>query len=248
MHSSLTPARPFGALLVAVSLLPACASRRSEPIAEPPVRYRDIPAQTYRETSPEPPRAYRDADRDDTLRGAGIGAAAGAAGALLLGQRAADDILVGATVGAAVGAGVGAYLDAQEQRLARIPGTSVERADRDTLLVRFDSDLLFPVNSDRPTAQSLAMLAEVGDLLVRYDRTAVVVQGHTDSTGPKEYNQELSERRATAVQNLLIDRGVDPSRLVAIGHGELYPIAGNGFEDGRRRNRRVTILLKAKGA
>ncbi len=145
-----------------------------------------------------------------------------------------------------MGASVGAYLDAQEQKLARIPGTTVERANHDTLLLRFDSDVLFPLNSDRPTAQSLATLAEVGDLLVRYDRTAVVAQGHTDSTGPEEYNQDLSERRALAVQDLLVDSGVSSSRLMAIGHGELYPIAGNGFEDGRRRIRRVTILLKAR--
>jgi outer membrane protein OmpA-like peptidoglycan-associated protein len=143
--------------------------------------------------------------------------------------------------------GVGAYLDAQEEKLARIPGTTVERADEDTLLVRFDSDLLFPLDSDRPTAQSMTTLAEVGDTLVRYQKTAVVVQGHTDSTGPEEYNQDLSERRALAVKDLLVDRGVDDRRVAAIGHGELYPVASNGFEDGRRRNRRVTILLKARG-
>jgi outer membrane protein OmpA-like peptidoglycan-associated protein len=106
--------------------------------------------------------------------------------------------------------------------------------------------VLFAKNSARPTAPSLVTLAEVGDMLVRYDRTAIVVQGHTDSTGSEDYNQELSEQRAFAVQNLLIDRGVSDGRIVAIGHGELYPIAGNGFEDGRRRNRRVTILIKAR--
>jgi outer membrane protein OmpA-like peptidoglycan-associated protein len=185
--------------------------------------------------------------RDKTARGAGIGAAAGVAGALLIGKRAADDILIGAAIGAAAGAGVGAYLDAQEQKLARIPGTTVERADEDTLVVRFDSDLLFPLDSDRPTAQSMTTLAEVGDTLVRYGKTAVVVQGHTDSTGSEDYNQDLSERRALAVKDLLVDRGVDDRRVVAIGHGELYPVASNGFEDGRRRNRRVTILLKARG-
>jgi len=185
-------------------------------------------------------------DRDRALRGAGIGAAAGAAGAVLIGKRAADEILVGAAIGAVTGASIGAYLDAQESRLARIPGTTVERAGRDTLLVRFDSDVLFPLDSDRPTAQSLGTLAEVGDLLVRYPRTAVVVQGHTDSTGPEEYNLELSERRATAVKDILIDRGVRSKRLIAIGHGELYPVASNGFEEGRRRNRRVTLLLKCR--
>src|SRR5262245_25633253 len=233
------------ALLLAAPLLSACASHRHEP-AVPEASYRGAPPDSYREPPPDTYRTTSDGDHENMLRGAGIGAAAGAAGALLLGQQAADDILVGAAIGAAAGAGVGAYLDAQEQRLSRIPGATVERADRDTLLVRFDSDLLFPVNSARPTAQSLVTLAEVGDLLVRYNRTAVVVQGHTDSSGAETYNQGLSERRAVAVQNILVDRGVSASRIVALGHGELYPIASNGFEEGRRRNRRVTILLKAK--
>ena len=253
MNPCLPSTRPLAAgLLVATLVLPACASHRND-IDEPRVTYRDVPRETHRDPPGDTPLYTnsdldRDPDRNDALRGAGIGAAAGAAGALLLGQRAADDILVGAAIGAAVGASVGAYLDTQEQRFARIHGTSVERADHDTLLLRFDSDVLFTRNSDRPTAQSLSTLAEVGDLLVRYKRTAVVVQGHTDSTGSEAYNQDLSERRAIAVQDLLIDRGVNPDRVMAIGHGELYPIAGNGFEDGRRRNRRVTILLKAKAA
>jgi len=165
---------------------------------------------------------------------------------VLVGKREADQILIGAGIGAAVGAGVGAYLDAQEEKLARIPGTTVERADKDTLLVRFESDVLFPLNSAQPAAQSLTTLAEVADVLVRYDKTAVVVQGHTDSTGPTEYNLELSERRAVAVKDLLTDRGVAERRVSAIGHGEVYPVSSNGFEEGRRRNRRVTILLKAR--
>jgi len=233
MTASSPSSRPWAAgLLLVALLLPGCAHRetRTEYVPQPP---------------PDRPRVSH---HDKTARGAGIGAAAGVAGALLVGKRAADDILIGAAIGAAAGAGVGAYLDAQVEKLARIPGTTVERADEDTLIVRFDSDLLFPLDSDRPTAQSMTTLAEVGDTLVRYRNTAVVVQGHTDSTGPEEYNQDLSERRALAVKDLLVDRGVDDRRVAAIGHGELYPVASNGYEDGRRRNRRVTILLKARGA
>jgi outer membrane protein OmpA-like peptidoglycan-associated protein len=229
--------------LLAAGLPLGCATRRAEPVATPRVTER-YEAPEYDRTT----RYERTADHDKTLRGAGIGAAAGVAGAILLGKRAADDIIIGGAIGTAVGVGVGAYLDAQERKLIHIPGATVERQDRDTLLVRFDSDVLFEVDSARPTAQSLAALAEVGDLLVRYDRTAVVVQGHTDSTGPQEYNQELSEKRAIAVKTLLADRGVSPRRMAAIGHGELYPVASNGFEEGRRRNRRVTILLKARAA
>jgi outer membrane protein OmpA-like peptidoglycan-associated protein len=242
MKGSFSTRQEWAALLLAgVWVVPGCAAHKEArtPEAPPPA-----PRRVYVERA-EPVR-YSDTSHDKTLKGAGIGAAAGAAGALLIGQREADQILAGAAIGAVAGAGVGAYLDAQERKLAQVPGTTVERVDRETLLLRFDSDILFPVGSDRPTPQSLVTLGEVGDVLVHYPRTAVVVQGHTDSTGSDEYNAVLSERRAEAVKDLLVDRGVDPARIAAIGNGELYPIASNGFEEGRRRNRRVTVLLKSR--
>ena len=189
------------------------------------------------------PRATR---RDKTAKGAGIGAAAGAAGAVLAGKRQADEILAGAAIGAAVGAGVGVYMDAQEEKLARIPGTTVERVSDDTLLLRFDSDVLFAVDSAALTGGARATLEEVGGVINQYDKTAVVVQGHTDSTGSEQHNQELSDRRANSVRGYLVDRGVDDARIAAIGYGETYPVADNDTTAGRQQNRRVTIMLKAK--
>jgi outer membrane protein OmpA-like peptidoglycan-associated protein len=232
------------ALLAAVFLFPACASRHDTEVRKPePYDPRVERPSTERAESGRHPATTR----DKTAKGAAIGAATGAAGALVIGKREADQILIGAAIGAVAGAGVGAYLDAQERKLAEIPGTTVERVDRETLLLRFDSDILFALNSDRPTPESLVTLGEVGDVLVQYPKTAVVVQGHTDSTGSEQHNLELSERRAHAVKDLLVDRGVDDDRVAAIGNGELYPVASNGFEEGRRRNRRVTILLKSRG-
>jgi outer membrane protein OmpA-like peptidoglycan-associated protein len=184
--------------------------------------------------------------RDNTKKGAGIGAAAGAAGAVLKGEREADEILAGAAIGAAAGAGVGAYMDRQEERLARIPGTSVERLGDNVLLVRFDSDVLFDVDSAIVKPRQRSIVDDVGGVLLDYPKTAVVVQGHTDSTGTEEHNQELSERRAGAIRNLLIGQGVDERRLSAIGFGEGYPVDDNDDAGGRQRNRRVEILLKAK--
>ncbi len=183
--------------------------------------------------------------RDRTWKGAGIGAAAGAAGAVLAGKREADEILAGAAIGAVVGGGVGAYMDAQQEKLARIPGTSVERVGEDTLLVHFDSDVLFDVNSAVIDSSGRSTLEDVAGVLGEYPKTAVVVQGHTDSTGSEETNQALSERRATSVQNYLVGRGVDADRLSAVGYGEGFPVASNDSESGRGQNRRVDILLKA---
>lgn len=184
--------------------------------------------------------------RDKTAKGAGIGAAAGAAAAVLKGEREADEILAGAAIGAAVGGGVGLYLDRQEEQLARIPGTTVERVGENTLLVRFQSDVLFPSDSAVIGSGSRSTLDQVAEVLVEHPKTAVVVQGYTDSTGSEEHNLALSERRAQAVANHLVARGVAGDRISSLGMGEGYPVAGNDTEYGREQNRRVEILLRAK--
>ena len=196
-------------------------------------------------TAPRSERPERVTKRDRTAKGAGIGAAAGAAAAVLKGEREADEILAGAAIGAVIGGGIGAYMDAQQEKLARIPGTSVERVDDDTLLVHFDSDVLFGVDSAVIDADGRSTLEDVASVLSEYKKTAVVVQGHTDSTGSEEHNQELSERRAHSVRNYLVSRGVDADRMAAVGMGEGYPVASNDSESGRQENRRVDILLKA---
>ena len=188
----------------------------------------------------------RGTSRDKTLKGAGIGALSGAALSIALGNREADEILVGTAIGAGIGAGVGAYMDAQEEKLARIPGTHVERVSDDTLLVHFDSDILFAIDSATLSSTSRGALEEVTGVLMEYPKTAVVIQGHTDSTGSEAHNQDLSERRAGSVRQFLVGRGVQQERMVAIGHGEGAPRESNGTAEGRRQNRRVDILLKAK--
>ena len=208
------------ALLAALSLIGGCAAREGE--------------------------SERVTRRDKTLKGAGIGAAAGAVVGVVTGEREADEILARAAVGAAIGAGVGAYMDAQEEKLARIPGTTVERVEEDMLVLRFDSDILFDVDSAVLSSEARGTLEQVGDVLTEYPKTAVVVQGHTDSTGSEQHNQDLSERRANAVGSFLAGQGVAHDRMATVGFGESTPVASNDSETGRQRNRRVDILLKAK--
>lgn len=184
--------------------------------------------------------------RDKTARGAAIGAASGAVLGAVIGEGELDEILASAAIGAGIGAGVGAYMDHQEEELARIPGTTVERVDKDLLLVRFDSDVLFDVDSALLTSDSRATLDGAATVFLEYPKTAIIAQGHTDSTGSESYNQDLSERRAEAVMNYLIGKGVDASRMTAVGYGEAYPVADNDTSAGRSLNRRVDLLLKAK--
>ena len=131
-------------------------------------------------------------------------------------------------------------------RRRHIPGTSVERISDDVLLIHFDLDILFPIDSASLSAGSKGSLDEIASVLNEYPKSAIVVQGYTDSTGTEEHNQDLSERRAQAVKSYLVIRGVDEVRMNALGFGESSPIASNSTEDGRRMNRHVDILIKAK--
>ena len=184
--------------------------------------------------------------RDKTWKGAGVGAAAGAVVGAVVGEGHADEILAGAALGAGIGAGVGSYMDAQEEKLARIPGTTVERVGSDKLLVRFSSDVLFDVDSAILLPASRASLDEVAVVINDFPKTAVVVEGFTDSTGSEEHNQALSERRARAVSGYFVNQGVSAERVTAVGFGEDHPVAGNDTEAGRQQNRRVAMLIKGK--
>lgn len=188
----------------------------------------------------------RQTERDRTKKGAAIGAASGAVLGAVLGEGELDEVLAGAAIGAGVGAGVGAYMDRQQEKLAQIPGTTVERLDDNLLLVRFDAGILFGVDSSMVDPAARAHLGEAANVFTEYEKTGIIVQGHTDSTGSETHNQALSERRAEAVRNYLVGQGIDASRIVSVGYGEGEPVASNATDSGRRLNRRVDLLLKAK--
>ena len=188
----------------------------------------------------------RTTKRDKTKKGAAIGAAGGALLGAVLGEGELDEVLAGAAIGAGIGAGVGAYMDRQEEKLARIPGTTVERVGEGMLLVHFDSDMLFSLDSAVLSEQSRSAIDRAAGVFMEHPKTAIIAQGHTDSTGGETYNEQLSQRRAASVMHHLVFRGVDVSRITAVGYGESYPVLDNGTAEGRSRNRRVDLLLKAK--
>jgi OOP family OmpA-OmpF porin len=104
----------------------------------------------------------------------------------------------------------------------------------------------FEYNSAQLTPQDEAILDSVADILAQRPQFAVEVQGHTDSSGPDAYNQDLSERRAGAVRDYLVGRGVPATRLSARGYGESEPVADNDTAEGRALNRRVTLSFSAQ--
>jgi len=181
-----------------------------------------------------------------TKRGAAIGAAVGAAAGFFVGDGELDEVLGTAAVGAGLGAGIGLYMDKQQQALEEIEEVDVERVDEETLRVNFDSDILFRVDSATLSAQSMASLDDFAQVMREFPKTAILIQGYTDSTGSEQYNMQLSERRAKSVRNHLALREVDETRMAAIGYGEGYPVADNTTPEGRAQNRRVSILIKGK--
>ncbi|MGB5425356.1 MAG: OmpA family protein [Gammaproteobacteria bacterium] len=104
-----------------------------------------------------------------------------------------------------------------------------------TALFAFDSDVL--------KEEGKVALRELGNEIKAKGAKVVDIDiiGHTDSTGPEEYNQGLSERRAQSVADFIISEGVDASIIDVSGEGELNPIASNATREGRAQNRRVEI-------
>ncbi|MGO1461417.1 MAG: OmpA family protein, partial [Oleiphilaceae bacterium] len=86
-------------------------------------------------------------------------------------------------------------------------------------------------------------LESVALVVKEFDKTAIQIEGHTDSSGADSYNQLLSERRAGTVRDFLLNQGIEPKRTRAVGYGERYPIASNDSAGGREQNRRVELTL-----
>jgi len=107
------------------------------------------------------------------------------------------------------------------------------------------SDILFEIGKADLTPKLRENLSEIGAILKNLlTESRVVVEGHTDSTGSAELNQKLSEQRAHAVMQYLIERGVTANRLQSSGYGPTKPVASNKTEEGRRANRRVELVIK----
>jgi outer membrane protein OmpA-like peptidoglycan-associated protein len=179
-----------------------------------------------------------------------IGGIGGALGGYLLGDLVGGrhdrtEKIIGAGIGGIAGAGIGAYMDKQEREMrARTAGTDVQVVRQgDDLLLNIPSGINFAYNSANVEPRFRATLDKVASVLADYNQTYVDVYGHTDSTGSDDYNQGLSERRATSVADYLSSHGVQSQRIATRGFGETQPIASNETEAGRAENRRVEIKV-----
>lgn len=197
-------------------------------------------------TTVDPVTGEREANRSGT--GAIVGAIVGAAAGTLAGGDDRRNAMIGAGIGALSGYAIGSYMDRVHQNLReRLAGSGVgvERVSQSQIRLIFPADLTFDFNRDSVKSQFVPTLQNTGSILREYQQTTVDVYGHADSVGSDEYNLDLSERRAMNVASVLMQGGVIRERLVAQGYGESRPIADNGSDTGRARNRRVEVFISA---
>ena len=188
-----------------------------------------------------------------TAKGAGIGAAAGAViGGIAGGGR-------GAAIGAGIGAGVGAvggYVWSQKmeeqkrsmEQATKGTGVAVTQTADNQLKLEVPSDVSFDVGRADIKPNFKPILDKFAQGLVANPAANVRIIGHTDSSGTDAINNPLSVNRAASVRDYLAGHGVSTQRVAIDGRGSHEPIADNGTEAGRAKNRRVEIFVAEQAA
>ena len=141
---------------------------------------------------------------------------------------------------------VGYYLDNLHARLKQKlnnPGITLAR-DGDVVTIRVAGTAAFDANSVLLKSAMRENLVPLAEVMAEYDRTQIQILGHTDSSGPDEYNQKLSEQRAAALAVTLVEAGVAPARIAVVGFGEAQPLAPDTNSDARSQNRRLELRLQ----
>ena len=184
------------------------------------------------------------ANMSDTQKGTAIGAGVGAGVGALAGKG------TGAVIGAGVGA-LGGYIwsnhmekkKAEMERATAGTGVSVTQTADNQLKLDIPSDISFDTGRADIRPSLRPILDQFASGLRDQPNTEIRIIGHTDSTGSDAINNPLSEQRAASARDYLSSRGVDYRRIVTAGRGSREPIADNGSEAGRAKNRRVEVYL-----
>ena len=185
-------------------------------------------------------------ENQNTARGAAIGAVVGAVAGKATGNHKDKRIVIGAAVGALTGAAVGSYMDKQEKALREeLSGSGVKVIrNGDKLMLDIPAQLTFEINRSDVRASLYPVLNDIAKVLRDYPKTMLVIAGHTDDTGTRQYNMTLSTARADAVKNYLVAQSVQSIRLETIGYGPDYPALPNNSDANRAANRRVEIHIE----
>jgi len=189
-------------------------------------------------------------------RGAAVGAAGGAAVGGIIGNNVgkggntALGAIIGAVVGGVAGGYIGDKMDRQAERIEEeIPGAEVTRVG-EGINVTFNegAGVYFDTNKSDVKGTSATTLDRMVGILKEYPDTNILVEGHTDSAGPDDYNLNLSKQRAQSVTNYLRGNGISIGRLTTAWYGETQPKADNSTSEGKAKNRRVELVIVANEA
>jgi outer membrane protein OmpA-like peptidoglycan-associated protein len=196
------------------------------------------------------------------------GAAAGAGLGAIIGNQtghAGGGVAIGSAIGALGGAIVGSQIERQDDAISerqrrideheqmirenerlieelRAKGVDVRDTDRGVVINL--PDVLFQFGKSELTSSALGTVQEIAQVLRKAPSRRLTVEGHTDSVGTIDYNHRLSEARARNVADALYSEGIAHRNITIHAYGETTPIATNRTEEGRRRNRRVEVVVK----
>lgn len=183
-----------------------------------------------------------------TAKYGALGALAGAvAGAAINHDNRGKGAMIGAAAIGAAAAGYGYYADKQEAKLRQQmqgTGVQVERQGDDIKLI-MPGNITFATDSANIAPSFYTPLNNLANSFKEFNQNSVEIVGYTDSTGSRQHNMDLSQRRAQSVAAYLTSQGVDASRVSTRGMGPDQPIASNADANGRAQNRRVEVNLKA---
>lgn len=142
---------------------------------------------------------------------------------------------------------VGSYADYLADWAAQFTeaGVAVTTTDTEVRIVLSDT-VTFDTGSDRLNLEGARIIENLGRSLSENDQFSISIVGHTDNVGDPSRNQDLSERRATSVADIIVSEGIEAANVTIGGRGDAAPIASNANEEGRRLNRRVEITLAPK--
>jgi len=189
---------------------------------------------------------------NNAQKGGAIGATGGAVIGGVIGNNVGKgNTVLGAIIGAAIGGAAGGYIgsrmDRQAERIEEeIPGAEVNRVG-EGINVTFtqDAGVFFDTNKAEVKGNSAETLNKLADIFKEYPKSNILIEGHTDSAGPEDYNMGLSQKRAESVTKYLIAKGIDANRFSTKWYGEAQPRATNETSEGKAKNRRVELAIVA---
>ncbi len=135
------------------------------------------------------------------------------------------------------------YLDDIVRDIKRTLPSAQVSVIEDSIKVLFPDNILYSNSSVMPKEDIYIEMSKLAKLLIKYDKTNVLVTGHTDNLGKSSENKRLSSIRASYISDLLISYQLPQNRVNSWGLGSVSPISSNSTEAGRQRNRRVEFII-----